>query len=121
MSGWPPWSRRTGLEPVLLNYQEPGLIYAMGRPIATVGEFGGLSRMMERKASVLTILTPDELEDYRHKFGLAIDPVEDYEVFSLTKGRKAWLHLAIIRRGDPASLARQPEPEDQGQSRSLRR
>jgi hypothetical protein len=113
--------RRTGLEPALLNYQEPGLIYAMGRPIAAVGQFGGFSRMMERKEALLTVLTSDELEGYRRKFDVEIDPVEDYQVFSLTKGRRAMLHLAIIRRGEPASLARQPQPDDQGRSRPLRR
>ena len=39
---------QTGIKPILLNYQEPGVIYAMGRPVPNVGEFGGVIKALDR-------------------------------------------------------------------------
>ena len=43
-------STRTGIEPVLLNYQEPGVIYAMQKPVATVRDPDGFIDLLDRKA-----------------------------------------------------------------------
>ena len=57
-------SARTGIEPVLLNYQEPGVIYAMGKPVATVRDPAGFYDLLDRKASLLTVITPEERAGY---------------------------------------------------------
>ena len=42
-------SASTGLEPVLLEYQEPGVIYAFGRPVDTVRDREGLLSLLDHR------------------------------------------------------------------------
>lgn len=93
---------RTGVEPVLLNYQEPGVIYAMGRPVAGVQDPAGFYELLDRKGSLLTIVTPEERLAFRDKFGIEVNPMESLEGFSLTKGKNHALELAIVKRLQPA-------------------
>ena len=51
-------SARTGIEAVLLNYQEPGVIYAMAKPVATVRDRAGFYDLLDRKTSPLTVIKP---------------------------------------------------------------
>jgi 4-amino-4-deoxy-L-arabinose transferase-like glycosyltransferase len=110
-----------GMEPILLNYQEPGLIYATGRPVPNVGDFGGVFRLLEQRESFLTVVTPNEAREYRSRLGLEVSPVEDLEGFSLTKGRKETIQFAIVQRGHPPELARGTEADDPSRSSPTRR
>jgi 4-amino-4-deoxy-L-arabinose transferase-like glycosyltransferase len=112
---------QTGLEPILLNYQEPGLIYAMGRRVRSVGDFGGVFRLLEQQESFLTVVTPNEARDYGSRLGLEVSPVEDLEGFSLTKGRKESMLFVIVRRGHPRELARGTVAHDPPRSSPTRR
>jgi 4-amino-4-deoxy-L-arabinose transferase-like glycosyltransferase len=112
---------QTGMQPVLLNYQEPGLIYAMGRPVPNVGDFGGVFKLLEQKESFLTVVTPTEARGYRSRLGLEVSPVEDLHGFSLTKGRKETIQFVIVRRGHPPELARGTEVDDPSRSSPTRR
>jgi hypothetical protein len=95
-------SARTGVEPVLLNYQDPGVIYSMGRPVATVRDRDGFYAMLDRKKSLLTVITPDEAIAFRDKYQLDVNLIDSVEGFSLTKGRNHRLQLAILQRAAPA-------------------
>jgi 4-amino-4-deoxy-L-arabinose transferase-like glycosyltransferase len=88
---------RTGIEPVLLNYQEPGVIYTMGGPVATVRDPEGFFALLEQKQALLSVVTPLEAEDYRDRFGLNVTVVENIEGYSLTKGLNHKLQVAIIQ------------------------
>jgi len=95
-------SDRTGVEPVLLNYQEPGVIYSMGRPVTTVRDRDGFYALLDRKESLLTVITPEEAIAFRDKYQLDVNLIDSVEGFSLTKGRNHRLQLAILRRAAPA-------------------
>jgi len=88
---------RTGIEPVLLNYQEPGVIYTMGGPVATVRDPQGFFALLEQKKALISVITPLEADEYRSRFGLDVVTLEEIEGYSLTKGLNHNLQLAIIR------------------------
>jgi 4-amino-4-deoxy-L-arabinose transferase-like glycosyltransferase len=101
--------QRTGIEPVLLNYQEPGLIHAMGRPVATVRDRDGFYELLDRKGTLVSVITPEERPELAEKYALEVSVVESLEGFSLTKGRTDTLQLAILRR-DRKVVARAGSP-----------
>jgi hypothetical protein len=90
-----------GLEPVLLEYKEPGVVYAVGHPLTVLRDRPSLDALLDRRGEVLTVLTPGEADVYRRKHGLDIKPIESLEGFSLTKGRGHVLQIATLRRADP--------------------
>ena len=106
-------SARTGIEPVLLNYQEPGVIYAVGRPVAGVRDAAGFRELLDRSGSLLTVVTPEERVAFSSKHGIEVEPIETLEGFSVTKGKNHSLELAIVRRP-----AREPRPEESTARRS---
>jgi 4-amino-4-deoxy-L-arabinose transferase-like glycosyltransferase len=94
-------STRTEIEPVLLNYQEPGVIYAMQKPVATVRDRDGFFDLLDRKASLLTVITPDEAPVLEERYGLDVNVLDTVEGFSLTKGQNYELQIAVLRRSPP--------------------
>ncbi len=101
MSGLPRFSARTGIEPVLLNYQEPGVIYAMKKPVATVRDQGGFYDLLDQKGSLLTVIKPDEAPVLRDWLDLDVNIIDSVECFSLTKGQNRALQFAVLRRFAP--------------------
>jgi 4-amino-4-deoxy-L-arabinose transferase-like glycosyltransferase len=97
-------STRTGVEPVLLNYQEPGVIYAMGKPVAMVRDREGFYDLLDRKASLLTVITPEEAPVLRDRYQLDVNIIDGVEGFSLTKGQNYTLQFAVLRRSAMAVL-----------------
>ncbi|MGP0068970.1 MAG: phospholipid carrier-dependent glycosyltransferase [Isosphaeraceae bacterium] len=93
-------SQQRGLEPVLLEYQEPGVIYALGHPAALTRDRDGFFAHLEGGRSVLTVLLSTEIEVMRSHFGLDVTPVEPVECYDLTKGKRQTLHLAVVRQGE---------------------
>ena len=92
---------QSGVEPVLLNYQEPGVIYAMGRPVAGTRKASDLFELLDRSGSLLTVVTPEERNAFPHLYGIAVKPIESLEGFSLTKGKSHSLELVILKRLEP--------------------
>jgi len=98
-------SARTGFEPVLLEYQEPGLVYALGRPIATTRDRDGFFAHLAGGRSVLTVALASEIDVMRRHFGLVVTPLEQVDGFVLTKGKKQTLLVAVVRQGDEPFVA----------------
>jgi 4-amino-4-deoxy-L-arabinose transferase-like glycosyltransferase len=98
-------SSELGLEPVLLEYQEPGVVYALGRPIATTREREGFFTHLQGGRSVLTVGLESDFEKIHAKFGLSITPVDQVEGFVLSKGQKQTLQVAVVRQGDSPPAA----------------
>jgi hypothetical protein len=90
----------TGIEPVLLNYQEPGVIYTMGATVATVRDPQGFFALLEQKKALISVITPLEATEYRTRFGLEVTTLEEVEGFSLTKGLNHNLQLAVLRTSE---------------------
>ncbi len=93
------------IEPVLLEYQEPGVVYAMGRPIPTTRNRAGFFAHLSGGRSVLTVALPSEIAVMRKHFGLVVTPVDQVDGYVLTKGKKETLEVAVVRAG--------AEPEDE--------
>jgi 4-amino-4-deoxy-L-arabinose transferase-like glycosyltransferase len=89
---------RTGIEPVLLNYQEPGLIYTMKQPIAAVRDRQRLYDLLDRHETLLSVVTPEEQELFSQKYGLEMTVVDTYDGISLTKGKSHRLNFTLVRR-----------------------
>jgi 4-amino-4-deoxy-L-arabinose transferase-like glycosyltransferase len=103
-------SKQKRLEPVLLEYQEPGVIYALGHAAALTRDRAGFFAHLENGRSVLTVLLSSEIDVMRSDFGLDVRALEDVECYDLTKGKRQTLHLAVVRlddsdpSGGPAAL-----------------
>jgi hypothetical protein len=88
------------IEPVLLDYKEPGVFYAFGHPIATTDDRDGFFAQLAGGRSVLTVARPSEVERMRSYFGLFVTPVDQVEGFIMAKGKKQTLQLAVVRKKD---------------------
>ena len=97
-------SKQRGLKPVLLEYQEPGVIYALGHPAALTRDRDSFFAHLGDGRSVLTVLLSSEIDVMRSHFGLDVSPIEPVECYDLTKGKRQTLHLAVVRQGvsDPS-------------------
>jgi len=97
------------IEPVLLEYQEPGVVYALGRPIPTTRDRDGFFAHLSGGRSVLTVALSSEIDVMRKHFGLVVKPVDEIEGFVLTKGKKETLEIAVVCAGvQPADEAPLP-------------
>jgi 4-amino-4-deoxy-L-arabinose transferase-like glycosyltransferase len=96
-------SARLGLEPVLLEYQEPGVIYALGRPAALAHDRASFFAQIEDGRSVLTVALPSEISVMRSYFKLVVTPIDQVEGFILNRGKRQVLQIAIVRQGESGS------------------
>ena len=93
-------SAQMGIEPVLLEYQEPGVVYALGHPIAETRDRDGFFAHLAGGRSVLTVALPSEIDVMRSHFGLVVTPVEEIDGYVLTKGKRETLEIAVVHQGD---------------------
>lgn len=103
--------KERGLEPLLMGYQEPGVIYSFGSPIALTREPAELRRRLESRGAMITAVTPTEVPFFQKKFGVTFEMIEDVVGFNPAKGKTTTLHLAVIRNA-PASTARGASDEE---------
>jgi hypothetical protein len=92
-------SRRLGIEPVLLEYQEPGVVYALGHPIALTRDRDGFFAHVAGGRAVATVLLDFEIPVMRSHFGLDVSVVEELQSLELTKGKRRRLYLAVVKEG----------------------
>jgi len=96
---------KTGLEPLLLDYQEPGVIYALRKPVALARDREGLMARLDEKGAMLTAVAPKDAQSFSERLGVTFTPIEDVTGFNVAKGGDFKLQLAIIRKAPEA----QPE------------
>jgi 4-amino-4-deoxy-L-arabinose transferase-like glycosyltransferase len=101
---------RLHVEPVLLEYQEPGVVYSLGYPIAKTRDRAGFYSHLNGGRSVITVALPSEIEVMRSHFGLVVTTVDQVDGFVLAKGKQQTLQIAVVREGDqqPAPPALDP-------------
>ena len=99
-------SRRDRAEPILLSFQEPSLIHAMGRPAQMVRTWERFYELLDRHGTLVTAIIPLEWPEFERRMAyLDVDVRETVEGFSLTKGETQSVRLAVIRQkplNDPA-------------------
>jgi 4-amino-4-deoxy-L-arabinose transferase-like glycosyltransferase len=93
-------SAKLAIDPVLLEYQEPGVVYALGRPVATTRDRDGFYAHLAGGRSVLTVALESEIDVMRSHFGLEVTPVDEVDGYVLTKGKHQKLQVAVVREGD---------------------
>jgi 4-amino-4-deoxy-L-arabinose transferase-like glycosyltransferase len=103
-------STRLAIEPVLLEYQEPGVMYSLGRPVATTRDRDGFFAHLVGGKSVLTVVLPSEIDVMRGHFGLDVTAVDQVEGFNMAKGKKQTFQLALVRERTTPSPADALEP-----------
>jgi hypothetical protein len=97
-----------GIEPVLLEYQEPGLVYALGHGIATTRDREGFYSYLGDR-SILTVVLPSEAEVMREKLGLSVRVLEEVDGFMLAKGKQHTFQLAMVKCGEFDSTANEAQ------------
>jgi 4-amino-4-deoxy-L-arabinose transferase-like glycosyltransferase len=102
-------SERLKVQPVLLTFQEPSTIYAMGRPVPTIKVWEDLYEQLRRHGEVITPVMAHELRELRARPFLEVDVGEIMTGFNLSKGKRQSLTFTRIRpRGDWARLKQSP-------------
>jgi 4-amino-4-deoxy-L-arabinose transferase-like glycosyltransferase len=96
-------SDEMGCEPVTLEFQEPGVVYALGRPIATTRDRDGFYAHLEGGRSVLTVALPSESQVMRSHFGLRVTALERIDGLVLTKGKLETFEIVMVSAGNDAS------------------
>jgi 4-amino-4-deoxy-L-arabinose transferase-like glycosyltransferase len=98
------------VEPVLLEYQEPGMVYSLGYPIALTRDRAGFYSHLTGGRWVLTVALPSEIDVMRRHFGLEVTPLDQVSTFVVAKGNHQILQLAVVREGDKAPAAPALDP-----------
>ena len=93
-------SARTGVRPAVMTYQEPGVIYALGRTAAAIRGREEIWREVREHGPILLPLLPDEVDLIRADPHLIIEPAGAVVGFNANKGQRQVLHLAVIGAGD---------------------
>jgi 4-amino-4-deoxy-L-arabinose transferase-like glycosyltransferase len=98
--------RRDRVEPVLLSFQEPTVVYAMNRPAPLIRTWPQFYDLLDRHGTLVTAIIPLEWPEFVKRFDhLDVDVRETLEGFNLNKGQKEYLRLALIRRKPPSDPA----------------
>ena len=101
-------SAELNVEPVLLEYQEPGVVYALGHPIATTRDRDGFFAHLKGGRTVLTVALPSEVEVMRSHFGLVVTLIDQVDGFVLTKGKKQTLQVAMVHEREADQVPAMP-------------
>ncbi len=88
----------TGLEPVLLDYQPPGIIYAYGAPVATAHNKASFFSHLESASSVLTVVDPAEIPRLERKYDLVMRPLGRVEGLPMTLFKRETVELVQVSR-----------------------
>lgn len=92
--------------PVLLAFQEPSMVYVMGRPAPMIRRWKRLYSEVDRNGAVVTAIShPIETFEFAKHADLQVEIHEVVEGFNLNKGKTETLHLAVVRRkaSDPSA------------------
>jgi 4-amino-4-deoxy-L-arabinose transferase-like glycosyltransferase len=90
-------SAQTGLEPVLLEFQEPGVVYALGRPIAATRDRDGFFAHLQGGRSILTVALPSESQVMRDHFDLSVTVMDQIDGLVLAKGKLQTFQIVAVR------------------------
>jgi 4-amino-4-deoxy-L-arabinose transferase-like glycosyltransferase len=94
--------RTTQARPILGQFQEPGVIYAMGRPAGVMRTRPELVQDVRREGVVVSALVPAELSALKSDERLTVDVRDTLRAFNISKGYTETVHLVLIK---PAELA----------------
>jgi 4-amino-4-deoxy-L-arabinose transferase-like glycosyltransferase len=112
--------KSTGSTPILGQFQEPGVVYVLGKPIEVMKSRDDLVERVLRSGSLVTALVPIELKVLTHDPRLSIEMRETLAGFNISKGRKELLHVVLIRPSELALRLRELRSSPTADSRLAR-
>ena len=93
------------VQPVLLSFQEPSVVYSMGRPAPLIRTWAQLSELVDRHGTVLTAMVPFEAVEFgKRADDFEVEVREVFEGLNLSKGEQQQLSFAFVRRKRPSDL-----------------
>jgi 4-amino-4-deoxy-L-arabinose transferase-like glycosyltransferase len=95
--------------PVLVGFQQPSVVYLLGRPAPTMRDKAWFSDRVRRDGAVVTALLADELKVLRNDLRWTVEVREVIQGFNIDKGRNEVLQLVVVRPPDASRLARAAE------------
>jgi hypothetical protein len=103
-------SSRYRAAPILGAFQEPSIIYCMGRPVPILRSRLDLTQRIRRHGAVLSALLPEEIATLRADGAFTLEFPETLTGFNLSKGRRETLSFALIRLRESAVAGRGEQP-----------
>ncbi|MFO0950809.1 MAG: glycosyltransferase family 39 protein [Isosphaeraceae bacterium] len=96
------------LEPVLLSFQEPTVVFTMGRSATLIRTWDTFYEMLDRHGELVTVLIPIEEAEFRKRSDhIELEEFETIQGFNMNKAEVQALKLARIRRKPGTGLAAQ--------------
>ncbi|HEV3121045.1 MAG TPA: hypothetical protein VGY53_04045, partial [Isosphaeraceae bacterium] len=83
--------------PMLASFQEPSVIYAMGKPVALMRNRADLVERVQNGGTVVSALLAEEEAVLRTDPLLRIDVPDELRVFNINKGKSETLRFTLIR------------------------
>ena len=99
-------SGKFAAKPVLVTYQEPGIIYALGRPAPTMRNWNLVHVELQTESSVVAPMFEAQLKSIEKDPRFRVEIVEEMEGFNLNKGQQYWLKFARISLSSAEIAAR---------------
>jgi 4-amino-4-deoxy-L-arabinose transferase-like glycosyltransferase len=93
------------VRPAMMTFQEPGLVYAIGRPVCDVEGVDELAVEVLERGPVVAPLLPEDLERMEVDARFRLRKLGSVSGFNVNKGRMQTLEFAIIEPGR-SSVAR---------------
>jgi 4-amino-4-deoxy-L-arabinose transferase-like glycosyltransferase len=90
-------SDRYHAAPMLATFQEPSMIYTLGRPVAIMRGRDDLLNRLRREGAIVSALLPQEVRTLRNEPDFSVDVLEPIRGFNLSKGRSETLQFGLIR------------------------
>ena len=90
-------------EPILLSFQEPTIIYSLGRPAPEIRTWERVEELLDRFGVLATAINKFEYGAMLNRSNLEVEILESIDAFNLSKGKTEKIQLALIRR-KPAPL-----------------
>ncbi len=87
---------RSGVRPAMMIYQEPGLVYAVGRPILDVHGYDEMALEVAENGPVLVPLLPTDLDVMRGDPRFSLRSVDSVRGFNVNKGKLQTLEFVVV-------------------------
>ena len=90
-------SSETGVRPAIMTFQEPGVIYALGRPACDVRGYDEMAEEVRGRGPILVPLLAAEVVEMRSDPRFSLDLVGPISGFNANKGKAQALEFAVVR------------------------
>ncbi|MDX2037795.1 MAG: glycosyltransferase family 39 protein [Isosphaeraceae bacterium] len=99
-------ARKHSAKPVVVTYQEPGIIYALGRPAPTLRNPKLAFEWLQENDALIAPMFPNQVETYAKDERFVVEVVDRLEGFNINKGLPHDLRFTKIRLEPKLAAAR---------------